>query len=104
MKRFLIFIFGLISGIFIGDIISNRLRDKKSNYVVRVNNTFTTRVIDVFDDFLDGKGIKIPNEDRDRDDPDNESNIYGDDFDYLSKMLEDEFVECGFIVDDTWDN
>lgn len=102
MKQFLQFIFGLISGLFI-DFIWRHVRNKKSNYVVRVNNHFTTRIIDVFDDFLDGKGIRIPNEDRDKDDPDNGSNIYGEDFDYLSKMLEDEFIECGFIVDDTWE-
>lgn len=52
---------------------------------MKVNNHFTTRIIDAFDDFLDEKGVKVPNEDRERDDPDNGSNIYGDDFDTLSK-------------------
>lgn len=41
---------------------------------------FVADIIDLFEDWLDEKGIKIPNDERE---PDNETNIYGDDFSYL---------------------
>ena len=51
---------------------------------------FIGQIIDTFEDFLDEKGIVIPNEDRDSDeelDPENSANIYGEDYDYLSQEL-----------------
>jgi hypothetical protein len=45
--------------------------------------------IDVFEDFLDEKGIVIPNEDRDNDPGEEHANIYGDDYDWLQGGIED---------------
>ena len=45
--------------------------------------------IDVFEDFLDEKGVVIPNEDRDNDPEEEHANIYGDDYDRLQAGIED---------------
>lgn len=48
--------------------------------------------IDLFEDFLDEKGIVIPNEERDEDeelDVENSANIYGSDYDTLSDGIEE---------------
>ena len=43
-------------------------------------------IIDIFEDFLDDKGIIIPNQERDEDpelDAESSANIYGEDYDSL---------------------
>lgn len=48
------------------------------------------QLIDVFEDFLDSRGIVIPNPERDEDedlDPDEAANIYGSDYDELAEGL-----------------
>jgi len=48
-------------------------------------------IIDIFEDFLDDKGIIIPNQERDEDpelDAESSANIYGEDYDSLSTSLE----------------
>lgn len=48
-------------------------------------------IIDIFEDFLDDKGIIIPNPERDEDpelDAESSANIYGEDYDSLSTSLE----------------
>ena len=48
--------------------------------------------IDLFEDFLDEKGVVIPNEERDEDeelDAENSANIYGSDYDTLSDGIEE---------------
>ena len=48
-------------------------------------------IIDIFEDFLDDKGIIIPNQERDEDpelDAESSANIYGKDYDSLSTSLE----------------
>ncbi len=47
---------------------------------------FIGQFIDVFEDFLDNKGICIDNADRDEDD-DNAAIIYGDDYDILADEI-----------------
>lgn len=47
---------------------------------------FIGQFIDVFEDFLDSKGICIDNADRDEDD-DNAAIIYGDDYDILADEI-----------------
>lgn len=51
--------------------------------------------IDIFDDFLDEKGINIENPERD-DDP-CASNIYGTDYDILSDRIEELLVRLGYM-------
>jgi len=47
--------------------------------------------IDVFEDFLDEKGIVIPNEDKEQS-GDGAANIYGDDYDQLQAEIEDTLI------------
>lgn len=47
---------------------------------------FIGQFIDVFEDFLDSKGISIDNADRDADD-DDAAIIYGDDYDILADEI-----------------
>ena len=51
---------------------------------------FIGQVIDVFEDFLDEKGIVIPNEERDTNpdlEPEGSTNIYGNDYDSIKEKL-----------------
>lgn len=48
-------------------------------------------IIDIFEDFLDGKGVIIPTLERDEDpelDAESSANLYGEDYDSLSASLE----------------
>ncbi len=49
------------------------------------------RFIDVFEDFLDEKGIVIPNEDKEQS-GDGAANIYGDDYAWLQVGIEDTLI------------
>ena len=49
---------------------------------------FTGQIIDIFEDFLELKGITIPNPERDED-PDNTAIIYGSDYGMLQDKIED---------------
>lgn len=64
-----------------------------------LNNHFITSIIEGFDDFLEEKGVIIPNEERD---PDCGSNIYGEDFDWMMEMIRDCCKNYGVIVEDNW--
>ena len=48
---------------------------------------FTGQVIDIFEDFLDDKGIVIHNPEREADDEENSANIYGNDYGYLQSRI-----------------
>lgn len=50
---------------------------------------FLGNLIDVVEDFLEEKGIDIPNEERDENDEDNQAIIYGGDYDDLSDAFQD---------------
>ena len=71
---------------------------------MKQNNNFLVTIVDYFEDFLDEKGVRIPNEDRDREDPDNCANIYGDDFDEMMCAIRDICAEYGIEVEDKWEN
>ena len=48
-------------------------------------------IIDIFEDFLDGKSVIIPNPERDEEpelDAESSANLYGEDYDFLSTSLE----------------
>ena len=51
--------------------------------------------IETFDDFLDWKGVDIPNDERDEDPC--ASNIYGTDYGYLSDRIEKLLVRYGVL-------
>lgn len=51
---------------------------------------FLGQIIDIFEDFLEDKGINIPNEDRDQDE--DGAIIYGEDYDVLRSQIESTLV------------
>lgn len=61
---------------------------------------FKGQLIDIFEDFLDERGIVIPNPERDEDedlDPEEAANIYGSDYDELADNLMDVLERWGLI-------
>ena len=61
------------------------------------------QVIDIFEDFLDEKGVIIPNNDRDKDpdyDPENPVNFYGNDYDTVKEKLEQLFRSWKVLEDE----
>ena len=64
---------------------------------------FIGQVIDVFEDFLDEKGIVIPNEERDTNhdlEPEGSTNIYGNDYDSIKEKLEKLFINWSVLEDE----
>lgn len=51
--------------------------------------------IDIFEDFLEEKGIDIPNDEKD--DSDNPAIIYGTDYGYLSDRIEELLINLGMM-------
>ena len=45
--------------------------------------------IDTFEDFLDEKGVKIPNDEKSEVDENDSANIYGTDYDILSEEIKE---------------
>ena len=62
---------------------------------------FLGQIIDIFEDFLDEKGVKIDNPDRDRDAIEDaaysDTNIYGCDYSDLSDRIESTMTNWGFF-------
>lgn len=46
------------------------------------------QIIDIFEDFLEEKGVRIPNDERNEDNEDITANIYGMDYEILSTQIE----------------
>lgn len=58
------------------------------------------QLIDIFEEFLDSKGVIIPNPERDEDedlDPEESANIYGSDYDELSDRLMETIENWGLL-------
>jgi hypothetical protein len=66
---------------------------------------FLGQIIDIFEDFLDEKGVKIDNPDRDRDAIGDavcsDTNIYGCDYGYLSDRIESTMTNWGFFKEES---
>lgn len=60
---------------------------------------FLGQLIDVFEDFLDEKGIMIPNPEK-NEDPDNPANLYGTDYENIQSALEETLVNWGILESD----
>lgn len=59
---------------------------------------FIGQLIDIFEDFLEEKGIDLPNEERDeRDDPESAAIIYGTDYGILQSEIEETLKGWGVI-------
>jgi hypothetical protein len=65
---------------------------RKSKVDIKINENdkaeFIGQIIDVFEDFLESKGIDIPNDEKDEDD-DNPAIIYGTDYGEIQTDLEE---------------
>lgn len=70
----------------------------------KLTNDFLVTIIDNIEDWLDEKGVRIPNEDRDAEPEANPTNIYGVDFDWMMSMLRDVCNNYGIHVEDRWMN
>lgn len=55
-------------------------------------------IIEAFEDFLEEKGIVIPNDEKEQS-PDSASNIYGTDYGNLSQDIEDILTNYGLLED-----
>ncbi len=60
-------------------------------------------IVDIFEDFLDKKGVCIENSERDDDNLENGANIYGKDFDVLMEDIIDSLSHSGITVPDTYE-
>ena len=85
--------------------IDSELCDRKEH--PPLDNEFLATIIDNLEDWLDEKGVRIPNEERDleygiAETPQEEAHIYGSDFDNLMEMLRDICAKNGIIVIDEW--
>ena len=49
---------------------------------------FVGQVIDIFEDFLEARGIDFPNDEKNEDGEDNIAIIYGSDYDELATVIE----------------
>ena len=61
---------------------------------------FVGQIIDIFEDFLDARGVVLKNEERDTDedlDPEEAANIYGDDYDELKDALANMLSRWGVL-------
>lgn len=59
---------------------------------------FVGQIIDIFEDFLDERGVLLENPERDEDpdaDPESVANIYGSDYGELQDAIEDTLVNWG---------
>ena len=82
--------------------LQNEIRRRKD--IPRLNNFFLEKIIDGLEDWLSEKGVEIPNEDRDREDPDSDAQIYGEDFDRIMEMIRGVCREHEIVVEDDWDD
>ena len=72
--------------------------------VTKLNNEFIACMIDGFEDFLDSKGVRIPNEERDMEDDENAANIWGMDFAEMMGIIRDTCKNFGITVEDNWED
>ena len=71
---------------------------------MEVTRMFPAQIIDLFEDFLDEKDVRVPNEERDAEDEENAANIYGEDFDSLMCGIIEICGGYGITVSDCYDD
>ena len=69
----------------------------------RLNNFLLEAIIDGLDEWLARKGLTIPNEERDEQDPDANTNFWGDDYDEVTGMVREILRQNGIVIEDDWD-
>ena len=67
----------------------------------KLNLHFPAAIIDMFEDFLEEKGVQIENAERNGDE--GEAILYGSDYDQLSAGIIDICEKHGISVEDSWD-
>ena len=71
--------------------------------MVKVNNNFVGQIIEEFEEFLDERGIEVPNEDKEQD-PKGASTIYGMDFAELMDRIVDVLNRWNIPYEDGWES
>lgn len=74
--------------------------DNKNNTLL---NDFLLEIVDFIDGWLTDKGVRVKNEDRDKDNPENTTNFYGEDFDCIMEGVRDICNSNGIVVEDKWE-
>ena len=69
---------------------------------MNINKETLCLIIDIFEDFLDEKGIKINNPEKEE--PENNAQIYGSDFDCIMERLQELFANSGIHFPYAYDN
>ena len=69
-----------------------------------INRDTVMNIIDIFEDFLDDKGVKIKNTERDEQEPGNDTNLWGDDFDFLSNKISETLSASGVHIAQVFDD
>ena len=69
----------------------------------QLNNLLLNAIIDGLDEWLARKGITIPNEERDKQDPEANTNIWGDDYYEVTDMIREVLRQNRIVVEDDWD-
>ena len=84
------------------NILNEEIEKKEKNPSLK--NNFLCEIVDELDDWLEDKGIKVPNEERDKEDPENTTNFYGEDFDEIMEMMREICRKNGIVVEDEWED
>lgn len=81
--------------------VDNEISERKQR---PLKNNFLCDMVDEIDEWLISKGVRIPNEERDEEDPENESNFYAEDFDWIMEMMREHCRKNGIVVEDEWED
>ena len=68
---------------------------------LELNLEFIGQIIDIFEDFLEERGVTLPNDEREQDE--DAAIIYGTDYDQLQTELIDTMWNWGIEVKDGWE-
>ena len=82
--------------------VENEIADRKNK--TKLNNELIDAIIDGLDDWLYEKKIVIPNGERDKQDPEANTNFWGDDYDDVMNMIRECLRQYGIVVEDEWNS
>lgn len=83
-------------------IVDNEITERKNK--PQLNNDFLLGIVEEIDDWLSAKGITIPNAERDEQDPEANSNFWGDDFDWIMDTIREHLRQESIVVEDEWEH
>lgn len=80
---------------------AENLKPVKPRYVI--SREAAACIIDIFEDYLDKKCIHIENKERDEQVPENDANLWGEEFDNLINSISESLAHSGVIIPDTYE-